>query len=312
MGGGGGRSYSGGSARDFLDIVRKAGSDAMSAAFESDLSSVLGDFLGNFNNRDRELLTDRLDSAKGILGDEIEGSLDQLFGGSVAKHTYVDGLSDVDCLLLIHDTSLSSHKPRIVLRKMQRILEDGLPSDIEVSRGHMAVTLTYRDGMVLQLLPALRDDAGKLKVPSSIRTGWASINPEKFESALSQANSACGLKLVPTIKLAKAINGQSPDVKQLSGYHIESLAISAFKDYEGRKTPTAMLPTFFERAKELVLTPIRDRSGQSVHVDSYLGEANSEDRQAISRYFSRIAKRMRNASASESLDQWRSLFGYDT
>lgn len=72
-----------------------------------------------------------------------------------------------------------------------------------------------------------------------------------------------------------------------------------------------MLPLFFERAKDLVLSPIRDHTGQSVHVDSYLGAANSEDRQAVSHLMSRLARRMRNASAGASTAQWRALFGYD-
>ena len=42
----------------------------------------------------------------------------------------------------------------------------------------------------------------------------------------------------------------------------------------------------------MVLTPIRDSTGQSVHVDGYLGNANSADRQAASHLLNRIAKKM--------------------
>jgi hypothetical protein len=124
-------------------------------------------------------------------------------------------------------------------------------------------------------------------------------------------NDECGGKLVPTIKLAKAVIGTLPEVQRLTGYHVESLAIAAFRGYDGTKTAAAMLPVFFERARELVLNPIRDSTGQSVHVDGYLGDANSAERQAASHLLNRIAKRMRNASAHQSTDQWEALFGSD-
>jgi hypothetical protein len=81
------------------------------------------------------------------------------------------------------------------------------------------------------------------------------------------------------------------------------LAIAAFRGYEGTKSTAAMLPVFFEKARELVLNPIKDSTGQSVHVDSYLGGLNSTERQAAGHLLNRIAKRMRNASAHQSADQ---------
>ena len=135
--------------------------------------------------------------------------------------------------------------------------------------------------------------------------------PENFQKALTRRNEECGGKLVPTIKLAKAVIGNLPDAQRLTGYHVESLAIAAFRSYDGTKTTAAMLPVFFEKARELVLSPISDSTGQSVHVDGYLGSANSVPRQAASHLLNRIAKRMRNASAYQSSDQWEALFGSD-
>jgi hypothetical protein len=114
------------------------------------------------------------------------------------------------------------------------------------------------------------------------------------------------------IKLAKAINGQLPEAQQLSGYHMESLGIAAFRNYQGERTATAMLPLYFERARELVLSPIRDSTGQSVHVDDYLGAEGSAARQTASHIFGRIARRMQNATAAGSTAQWQALFGLET
>ena len=192
---------------------------------------------------------------------------------------------------------------------MQSILSEFLTKEAKVTHGKMAVTVTFQDGMIIQLLPAIKGDGDHLQVPSSRTTGWSRIDPIKFQQALTKRNKECGGKLVPVIKLAKAIIGQLPESQRLSGYHIESLAIAAFKNYSGPKVTSAMLPTFFERAKELVLSPIRDKSGQSVHVDAYLGPADSEIRKTSSHVLGRISRRMRNAAAAGSSDDFLGLFG---
>jgi len=311
MGGSGNGTFGYRSPDELRNLVRKAEDETVSAAFEAELADTLGSLLGDANARDVETVRERLDEAKAALQDSIEGSFDLLFGGSVAKHTYVDGLSDIDSLVLINDSELHGEGPQQVLSRMEQILRQELRGRAEVSHGRMAVTIDYGDGMVLQLLPAMRADDGRFQVPSSRRDGWSRINPDEFQKALTRRNRECGNKLVPTIKLAKAIVGQLPEAQRLSGYHMESLGIAAFRDYAGEKTTRAMLPTFFERARELVLSPIKDSTGQSVHVDEYLGAENSEARHAASHILGRLARRMRNATAAESTAQWRALFGLE-
>src|SRR5260370_979168 len=82
--------------------------------------------------------------------------------------------------------------------------------------------------------------------------------------------------------IEKIINSQQPEALQLNGYHVESLAIESFKDYSGSINPKAMLEHFFNRSRALVLAPIHDKTGQSVHVDTYLGQANSNNRKEVS------------------------------
>ena len=274
------------------------------------MGNLLGEKLASANSRDVTKILDRLEEIKEALEGPLENSIDSLFGGSVAKHTYVDGMSDVDSLLILNDSTLEGSSPSKAIAEVAKIIKDEIGDDTDVTTGRLAVTVNYADGMQLQLLPALRFGDG-LKVPSSRRDGWSDIMPENFQKALTERNEECGGKLVPTIKLAKAVIGNLPEVQRLTGYHVESLAIAAFRGYDGTKTTAAMLPVFFEKARELVLSPIRDRTGQSVHVDGYLGSANSTERQAASHLLSRIAKRMRNASAHQSTDQWEALFGSD-
>lgn len=311
MGGSIGSTFGRYSPDQLREAVRRAEDQSSVKQFEVELAGTLSELLGAFNSRDTHAVKDRLDDIRKALQGEIDGSFDSLFGGSVAKHTYVDGLSDIDSLILLNESGLETHSPQRALDRMTEIIKAAMPSNATVTSGRMAVTVEYGDGMVIQLLPAIKGADGKLHVPSSRRDAWSEINPMAFKEALSNRNSACGGKLVPTIKLAKAINGELPENQRLSGYHIESLAIAAFRDYTGEKTTSAMLPAFFERARELVLSPIKDSTGQSVHVDSYLGSTGSAERLAASHLLGRLGRRMRNATAAASVPQWKALFGLE-
>lgn len=313
MGGsGGGSTFRNRSPDALRELVRKAEDESSVKQFEVELAGTLNELLGAYNSRDTETVRDRLDAIRAALQGEIEGTFDPLFGGSVAKHTYVDGLSDIDSLILLNGSDLENHSPQRALEKMVGIIKSSMPAEAAVTHGRMAVTVDYGDGMVVQLLPAIKGADGLVHVPSSRRDAWSEINPMTFKEALSDRNAACGGKLVPTIKLAKAINGELPEEQRLSGYHIESLAIAAFRNYAGEKTTSAMLPAFFEQARDLVLSPIKDSTGQSVHVDGYLGLADSAERVAASHLLGRLGRRMRNATAAASVPQWKALFGLET
>jgi Second Messenger Oligonucleotide or Dinucleotide Synthetase domain len=307
-GGGGGGPFVNRSPEQLAKQVRQAEDETAVKVFETDLSSLLGELLSVANSRDVSLVQERLDDIKGELNESLETSTDLLFGGSVAKHTYVDGLSDIDSLLVLNDSDLEAEKPSVALAKVADIVRTAAPTSASVGAGRLAVTVQYSDGMQIQLLPAFRFKDG-LRVPSFMRDDWSHISPAAFQKALSSRNEECKGKLIPTIKLVKAVIGTLPERQRLSGYHVESLAIAAFKDYFGTKIVAGMLPVFFEKARDLVLRPIRDSSGQSVHVDGYLGDADSPQRIAASHVLGRIAKRMRNASAHMSNDQWKAIFG---
>jgi hypothetical protein len=311
MGGGGGSFGSGFDPRDIANQVREAETKIEHQVFNRQLEGHLASLLSGYNDRDKDLVRQRMNDILVALGELAEGELDLVFGGSVAKHTYIEGLSDIDCLLLLNDTALDNRNPKSVLRKVAEKLSDASRQGATAVPGDLAVTVTYSDGMEIQLVPAIRTDAGT-KIPSSRVPGqWSSINPEKFRDGLTKYNQECGGKLVPTIKLAKAVIAQLPDAQKLSGYHIESLAIDAFRNYGGLRTPAAMLPHFFEHAKDRVLRPMTDSTGQSVHVDNYMGSANSPVRTNASHLLGRIARRMASASAAGSLPQWKDLLGGD-
>lgn len=311
MGGSGG-SFGGYNPREIAQQVREAEAKIEDEGFKQKLESLLASLLSDYNERDVHLVRRRIDSILEGLGEYAEGDLDLVFGGSVAKHTYIEGLSDIDCLLILNDTGLNVDNPRAVLEGVANKLSERLGDEAAAEAGDLAVTVRYRsDGMEIQLVPAIRTDVG-MKIPSSrVPENWSKINPEKFRQGLTKYNEACAGKLIPTIKLAKAAIAQLPDASQLSGYHVESLAIDAFKTYTGAKTFTAMLPHFFEHATNRVLRPMTDTTGQSIHVDGYMGPENSDARTNASHLLGRISKRMASASAAGSMPQWKDLLGED-
>ena len=113
-------------------------------------------------------------------------------------------------------------------------------------------------------------------------------------------NRANDGSVVPAVKLIKSMINSSiqSENSRLTGYHIDSLAIEAFKSYTGSTDLESMLDRFLTFAPAAVQTPIRDPSGQSRYVDEYLGGANSPERQRVANALTRL-KRNFNACESE-------------
>lgn len=237
---------------------------------------------------------------------DIEGVLDLLFGGSVSKHTYVDGLSDIDALVILNKSDLNGKSPEDVKNYFYTRLKESLPNT-EIHRGKLAITIKYSDSEI-QILPAVRTESG-IKIADQNSGKWASINPEKFTTCLTEVNKNVSMKLIPTIKMVKSIISNLPENRQLTGYHVESLAVEIFKSYDGKKTTKSMLKHFFSEATDKVMSPIKDKTGQSRHVDDYLGSGGSLERKIASDALNRIARKLKNADGSQSLDKWKEILG---
>ncbi len=307
MGGSGGRDFFIGRKPEEVKLdLRKEEERTHDQAFDTQIAERLGELLGDANRRDTNAIGAAIDEIKNALAADIEGTVDPILGGSVRKHTYVDGISDIDTLVILRDPKLRSLSPQQVLAYFEQKAHEEL-SGWEVSGGKLAVTLR-KQGFEIQVLPAVREE-DKTRIPSARGDRWSDINPQTFFRKLTDTNNKFGGKVVPVIKLAKIINSQQPEALQLTGYHVESLAIEAFKTYSGPLNPKAMLEHFFDTSRSLVLAPIRDKTGQSVHVDGYLGPANSKSRKEVSAALDRIHRRMKNADALRSEEQWLEPFG---
>lgn len=300
MGGSGGSGgYSSGrSMSDIAQSLREQEASGDLSAFETEINSQLGKLLSQFNSRDSDLVQRRLKEIKDFLAGELECSVDSLFGGSVAKKTYIEGMSDIDSLILIKDSDLKDSSPSDVLEKLKNILQVKLPH-CKVTHGNLAITVKFQDDMEIQLLPGIRHN-DKFQISSFTGDSWSMIDPQKFQNKLTNVNKSCDSKLIPVIKLIKALIYNLPDNMQLSGYHVESMGIEAFKNYSGSKNYFHMLSHFFNSAQTIIQKPIKDSTGQSVHVDEYLGAEGSSQRQQIEKFFGIISRRFKNSIGAKS------------
>ncbi|NEP02118.1 MAG: nucleotidyltransferase [Symploca sp. SIO2E9] len=183
-------------------------------------------------------------------------------------------------------------------------LQSRLPTT-KIRHGNLAVTVEFKDAEI-QLLPAIRHESG-FKIADFTGNNWSTIKPREFTNWLTEVNKNNGRKIVPTIKLAKSIIAGLPKSQRLSGYHTESIAVKIFQKYQGLKRTKDMLAYFFDEASRQVLQPIRDITGQSMHVDDHLGSVSSAERQKISKSLDRISRRMKNADCTQSINQWREI-----
>lgn len=304
MGGSGG-SFLGGDPRSVAEMLRQAEQGTQDQSFRSDVEKLLGEVLAAANDRDVDAVRRHLAVIQQALEKNIDGVVELMFGGSVAKHTYVDGISDVDALIVVNESELASPDPKSVCDYVLRRLIERLKERVSVDG--FAINVEFAD-IKVQLVPVIRRDNDFL-LPNPECTRWSQVRPSAFTDSLTAANKACNGKVVPTIKLAKVLLADLPEYRRPNGYHLENLAVAVFAGYKGPCTPREMLHHFFDKAPDLIRAPIPDKTGQSTHVDDYLGAKDSTERLMVADAVDRIGRRLRNADGAHDIEIWKRLFG---
>lgn len=308
MSGSGSGFFSGETSPDDMSRkIRSAEEQTTDQAFETDVAGMMKTLLAQVNDRDTDQIQTHLQTIKTALDLGIDGSIDLRYGGSVSKHTYVDGISDIDSLAILNQSELANFTPDQVKDYMYDRIKESLPYT-DIVLGKLAVTVNFTSGFSVQILPSLKDENG-IRIPSAQNpTEWSKIiQPTKFIEALRYVNMHNSGKLVPVIKLAKSIISSFPEQRKLSGYHVEALSVEIFSNYQGVKTPRNMLKHFFSEASKRVLEPIKDRTGQNFHVDEYLKEAHSVERKMASDSMRTVSRKMQNADGSRDIRIWSDI-----
>ena len=261
-------------------------------------------FLAKYARKNTQTVTQRLENLCGFLrqqGDVVQ----TMFGGSVRKGTFVTGLSDVDALLIVNQSSLANQSPAKVIAYLRDTIQRRLHQNT-VSAGNLAVTVSYSDGTEIQILPAIRTNTDGVRIAEPGSNKWSNLaRPDDFAKRLARVNTARGGRVVPVIKLAKAMADCfiTRPKRKISGYHMESLAIDAFKKYQGPLGPKPMLIHLLEHSTDAVMTPITDSTGQSRYVDGNLGPAKSRLRKGASTQFGQMRGRVQSCRARADFDK---------
>ena len=96
--------------------------------------------LVQYKRRNAKAVTRHLNGVCNILRNEDDHVVQTKFGGSVQKGTYVTGLSDVDVLLIVDQSSLKSKQPSTVIAHVRDTIKRRLPKN-PVSEGKLVVQL---------------------------------------------------------------------------------------------------------------------------------------------------------------------------
>lgn len=293
MSGGGG--FSGYRSIGISSQLSSSTSEAQASQHEMEMNEFLEDLLKDYNKRDVDAIRTHLNEIEKVLGREIEGLDRILFGGSISKNTFIEGASDVDALVILNRAKYKDATPKELQNTFAKMLQQRFPRT-EIKCGSLAVTIKFKD-YEIQLLPALRN-SGKIQIASNDGACWStSINLAKFTEKLTATNKMNNNKVVPVIKLAKSLLSNLPSKYQLSGYHVEALAVDAFSTYNGRCTLYDMTMHFLNYSTKRVLTPMSDVTGQSGIIDNNLGIACSITRQKLSGHIKDIAGRFLGATS---------------
>jgi predicted nucleotidyltransferase len=207
-----GGSGSGGAFSDIdrQELLRKlrASEDATKdVKFETEINNCIGQLQAQYNDRDTVAVQEHLDEIKSALSEDIDDTVSLLFGGSVAKRTYVDGLSDIDALVLLGKSELRNMTPEEVKTYFFEKLKEHYPK-ADIKEGKLAVTIRFPEAEI-QLLPANKYKTG-YRIADVSGKEWSFIRPRRFTELLTKINQENGSKVVPTIKLAKSIISSFP------------------------------------------------------------------------------------------------------
>jgi len=270
---------------------------------DNEFNGHLRNMLRNYNNRDHEAVNRHIKGLRSALEQDADDVIRPLFGGSVSKHTYVDGLSDVDVLMTVNDSSLSGQSPKKVIQHMADLIKKRMPQT-NVSTGKLAVTVSYSDGLEIQILPAIKTKSG-IRIPDPKSNGWSRvIHPKKFAEKLTKVNQENQGRVIPAIKLTKGLAARSiqSEKDKISGYHLESLAIEAFNNYRGPHDRKSMINHLLGFSADAVMQPIKDSTGQSRLVDEYLGLPSSPKRKRASAAFRKMQNSLNSCRSATDLD----------
>jgi len=239
--------------------------------------------LGGQNKKEIYLVQKRINKIDKILKKNFK--IELILSGSVTKHTYVHGLSDIDILVNLREESPKSINPKMVQERIKNILK----TDFKTENDLEAINILVDKKIKIQLVPVILKDKD-IFFPSKGGKKWIKILPQRFSNQLKKRDDKLCKKLSTLIRIIKIINVEEIASKnRLKNHHIEVLAYLYSLKNPGEENILNWLHDFFLYAKDRVKEKVRDTSNQFTFVDNYLGKPKNKRRKEVSKNLEEVS-----------------------
>jgi hypothetical protein len=238
--------------------------------------------------------------------------VDSFLTGSYSRHTMISPLSeaDIDVFSVLHHSYFHQDGQVALLEKVKGVLKKTYPKTPEISRNGQAVTITFSDFKV-DVVPAFNRNGGGYLIPTTVGSSWISTDPKAHVQLSSQLNATHNNDLVPLVKMLKEWN-RTID-RPFRSFHLEVLAWSIFDGVEISSFSSGVR-YFFDKGRHAISQKNPDPAGYGGDVGFYINSTEKIEA-AVSRFttaYSRALKAeeyARNGHVSNSIDEWRKIFG---
>lgn len=212
--------------------------------------------------------------------------------GSLWKHTFAFGVSDIDVLCSVNSSELSPH--HVVSR-----LASAFSSTSSIIKHQTHVTLPSPFGVTIDIVPVMVV-SGEIVLIHSSGDRWVRARPELFATVLHHANLSSRNTLKPSIRVLKSLLSRCSFAPLLKGHHIEAICMHASSEFAGNFKVTTLLEFILSQLPRLAGLHLVDTSGQLRFIDDYLGASDSNERRRLSTYLTGYRARTADMDFSNS------------
>lgn len=248
-----------------------------------------------------------------ILEDKLEGSL--VPQGSFAHRTIIKPLSgnDFDADVLLPMAEEDDWEPKKYTLELKKAL-DAVPRYAEKTvLGKRCVTIQFSNDFHIDVVPFIERADGKTYITHRTRNEYIRQDPTAFTDWFDEQNGTTNGHLVRVIRLVKWLRDRSsidcPSVvlAALLAERVKSFA--GIDDYGNVATTFTALLEDLRDYLELHSVPpwVDDRIGQNLA--DRLTQTGFDNLKSQLKRWARLAREALDATASESVDKWKKLFG---
>ncbi len=227
--------------------------------------------------------------------------------GSYARGTAIRKYSDLDFMFEFHGaTNIERVGSRPLLTAIKDCLDRSAGTAVRVSEMQEVVQIEYRDGIHLDILPAVRCDSQGYLIPDG-RNGWQPTNPVIQEYYFKRQDDASRIQLPEFTRGMKYWNAAHGGL--LHSYHLESM-VAQLAPQLNENYAVASFETFEEISRTV---SISDPAGCQGELSVYLSTSQRNAisalcRTAASGAFSALKAQVKG-DQDAAVSTWASVYG---